>query len=106
MSMSAHRMTTSIVRSPSLRTLLLVLIVALMVGTTLSFRSASAGSSAIDLSHRYIVFLDGVNSSGDTSKPLNDSFKIIETQLRSNGISHFVYFSYGAVKYAVDKNKP
>jgi len=54
-----------------------------------------------DFEHRYVIFLDGINSSAssDDEKPLQNRFGIIQEELERRGLSKFVYFSYSAASY-------
>ena len=55
-----------------------------------------------DLSERYVIFLDGIDSQSDGIAPLNHSFDAIEGHLRALGVTHFAYFSYGAAQFGAN----
>lgn len=99
---------------------LCALVVVLMIWagiTTGSARVTHAASSNVDLSHRYVVFVDGIgisssasttpcsslpaNPDSNTNICLNNDFADIRATLLSSSPSlspsHVVYFSYGAL---------
>lgn len=71
---------------------------------TASSRLQTRNSPTSDLSHRYILFLAGVNSSSASNdEPLEGRFEKIKDTLAASGIpeSNFVYFSYGALEHEI-----
>ena len=60
-----------------------------------------AAPSAGELSNRYVIFLDGINS----SSPPDDGaggFQPIRDKLSAEGINRFVYFSYSATHHKAE----
>ncbi len=72
---------------------------ALFASSLLTYSARPAAAQTEDFSHRYVLFLGGVNStSSGEGEPINDDFSVIETKLEDQGFNenNFVYFSYGA----------
>ncbi len=71
----------------------------LFASSLLTYSAHPAAAQTEDFSHRYVLFLGGVNStSSGEGEPINDDFSVIETKLEDQGFNenNFVYFSYGA----------
>jgi hypothetical protein len=72
-----------------------LLLLAVLIVSSLVAPSGTPVSA--EPSHRYVVFLSGINSSSFT---LDRDFGLIKSQLQQDlGISNFVYFSYSAAHF-------
>ena len=72
---------------------------ALFATSLLTYSARPAAAQTEDFSHRYVLFLGGVNStSSSEGEPINGDFSVIKAKLEDQGFNedNFVYFSYGA----------
>lgn len=80
----------------------LFLLITILIPAPLPLAHASASiprpDAQTDFSHRYVILLDGVNSSSSGTAPLGGDFEFIESRLIQEGIpnENIVYFSYSA----------
>lgn len=78
------------------------LCLALLVSLILPYRGRPtlAAAQAEDYTHRYVLFLGGVNSSSSREgEPIGGAFSVIRTKLQGQGFAKFVYFSYSAARF-------
>ena len=68
-----------------------------LLALVLATAPLAAAQTPTNLSHRYVVFVDGINSSSAVSDLFTD-FGTIQQRLQNFGFEtgHFAYFSYGA----------